>query len=244
MRGSNFFIPYATPHPAAHKTTTPSGAPHARGKRRAAATPHAARPIASIFIALSALSAIVPTHASIAHANTVACTRYTSTASVAIGPNARGTATHVPRHPKKPRAVPNARDGRDEEIRHGEGLAAKSNGAEKTTVRTRPGARRSNRERFFRERRPRVGASSTDGVKRLGRRVERRERRDGDGDGERARRAGPVDVVERAGRARARAARNFSETVSMRARARPRERRTGVERARLERGVRVVQRHA
>ena len=100
MRRSNFFIPYATPHPAAHKTTTPSGAPHARGSA-AAATPHAARPIASIFIALSALSAIVPTHASIAHANTVACTRYTSTASVAIGPNARGTATHVPRHPKK-----------------------------------------------------------------------------------------------------------------------------------------------
>ena len=38
MRGSNFFIPYATPHPAAHKTTTPSGAPHARGSA-AAATP-------------------------------------------------------------------------------------------------------------------------------------------------------------------------------------------------------------
>ena len=95
-----FFILYATPQPAAHKTMVPSGAPHARGSA-AAATPHAARPIASIFIALSALSAIIPTHASIAHANTVACTRYTSTASVAIGPNARGTATHVPRHPKK-----------------------------------------------------------------------------------------------------------------------------------------------
>ena len=107
------------------------------------------------------------------------------------------------------RTVPNARDGGDEEIRHGEGLAAKSNGAEKTTVRTRPGARRSNRERLFRERRPRVGASSTDGVKRLGRRIERRERRDGDDDGERARRSGPVDVVERAGRARARGPKLF-----------------------------------
>ena len=100
MRTSNFFILYATPQPAAQRTTTPSGAPHARGSA-AAATTHAARPIASIFIALSALSVIIPTHASIAHANTVACTRYTSTASVAIGPNARGTATHVPRHPKK-----------------------------------------------------------------------------------------------------------------------------------------------
>ena len=205
MRGSNFFIPYATPIPRRTRRRR-RAARRARGSAptRARLWP---RPIASIFIALSALSAIVPTHASIAHANTVACTRYTSTASVAIGPNARGTATHVSRHQNESRPErarwtrrrdPPRRRPRGEVERRGENH--RSNTPRSASLES--GA-------LFRERRPRVGASSTDGVKRLGRRVERRERRDGDGDGERARRAGPVDVVERAGRARARGPKLF-----------------------------------
>ena len=114
-----------------------------------------------------------------------------------------------PETPEVMGAVPNARDGGDEEIRHGEGFGAKSNGAKESTVRARPRARRSNREKLFGERFLRVCASQADVVKRFGRGVERRERYGGEREGERRYRSGSVDVVERSRRARARGAKLF-----------------------------------
>lgn len=114
-----------------------------------------------------------------------------------------------PETPEVMGAVPNARDGGDEEIRDGEGFGAKSNGAKESTVRARPRARRSNREKLFGERCLRVRASQADVVKRLGRGVERRERDGGEREGERRHRSGSVDVVERSRRARARGAKLF-----------------------------------